>query len=557
MSRRLLILCALVGSLCVAVPLVGPSAGAAPVALPVSIGGGGGSGEAGWQIAGDGGTTSATPAGGAANGSPGFVVRNAFTPLSLGSAFDAGLTLWVNGVVYAPAGADLVAASDLDTITGSAVTMSGLGVTVQHQADQTANVLRTLASFTNPGAGAVTVTVELASNLGVPPGPFVASTSSGDTSFTTADRWVATNGVSGSGPSRKAAVLSVLAGPGPVEAPLVGTGTAVFDASGTEGILARYQVTVPAGATRRLLWFHELWDSTIAAVAGGQCYEARSRLASCGTLPGFLDAGRRVGDLGPTVEAEILNWDLAADGYWLVASDGGVFGFGGARFWGSMGGTRLNKPINGMAPSIDGNGYWLVASDGGIFAFGTARFLGSLGALPLNQPIAAMAATADGNGYWLVARDGGVFAFGTAGFYGSLGGAPGPYPIVAIVPTPSGHGYWLAASDETVTAFGDAGALPAASLPTPAIVAAIGSGTDGGLRLVDATGGTRVLGDAAPVLGLQPPGGVVSGAGTPTRAGQWTSTRAGRVDANGDAGLFGDLSSVPLNAPIVALAAHG
>ena len=556
MTRRLVFLCALVGSLSVTASLFGPAAGAAPVTLPVTIGGGGGSGEAGWQVVLDGGTTTATPAGGAANGSPGFAVRNAVTPLSLGSAIDDGLTVWVDGAIYAPAAADLVTTgSDLDTITGAAVTLAGLTTTVQHEADKTANVLRTLASFTNPGAAPVTATVELATNLGVGPNGFVAGTSSGDLGFTTVDRWVAT--VSTPGTPAKGALLHVLAGPGPVEAPLVGTGTAVFDASGTEGILARYQLTVPPGATRRLLWFTELWDSSIAAVTAGQCYEARSRLASCGTLPGFLDAGRRVADLGPAVEAEIANWDLAADGYWLAASDGGVFAFGGARFLGSMGGTRLNKPINGMAPSLDGNGYWLVASDGGIFSFGTAKFFGSLGALTLNQPIAAMAPTPDGQGYWLVARDGGVFSFGSAHFYGSLGAAPGPYPIVAIVPTPTGQGYWLVAADESVTAFGDAGALPAASLPNPPIVAAIGSGTDGGLRLVDASGGTRVLGDAAPVPGAQPLGGVVTAAGTPTRAGQWTATRAGRIDANGDAGLFGDLSSLPLNAPIVAMASHG
>jgi hypothetical protein len=551
----LVLLCALVGSLCVTACLLGPPAGAAPVALPTTIGGGGGSGEAAWTIGGDGGTTTPTPAGGAANGSPGFAVRSANSPISLGNAIDDGLTVWVDGVIYAPAAADLATSTDLDVVTGGAVTLSGLTTTVQHEADKTANVLRTLATFANPGTAPVTATIELASNLGVGPNGFVAATSSGDLGFTVADRWVATISTPGTPP--KAALLHVLAGPGPVAAPLVGTGTAVFDAAGTEGILARYQLTVPPGATRRLLWFTELWDSTLAAATAGQCYEARSLLASCGTLPGFLNAGRRIADLGPNIEAEIANWDLAADGYWLAAGDGGVFAFGAARFQGSMGGTRLNKPINGMAPSIDGNGYWLVASDGGIFAFGTAKFFGSLGALPLNQPIAAMAPTPDGNGYWLVARDGGVFAFGTAGFYGSLGGNPGPYPVVAIVPTPSGRGYWIVAADETVTAFGDAGSLPAASLPTPPIVAAIGSGTDGGLRLVDASGGTRVLGDAAPVPGAQPAGGVVTAAGTPTRAGQWTATRTGRIDANGDAGLFGDLSALPLNAPIVAMASHG
>ena len=38
-------------------------------------------------------------------------------------------------------------------------------------------------------------------------------------------------------------------------------------------------------------------------------------------------------------------------------------------------------------------GYWLVASDGGVFAFGSAGFYGSTGSIHLNQPIVGMAAT--------------------------------------------------------------------------------------------------------------------------------------------------------------------
>ena len=40
------------------------------------------------------------------------------------------------------------------------------------------------------------------------------------------------------------------------------------------------------------------------------------------------------------------------------------------------GGHPLNKPIVGMAAERDGNGYWLVASDGGIFSYGDAGFTG-------------------------------------------------------------------------------------------------------------------------------------------------------------------------------------
>ncbi len=61
--------------------------------------------------------------------------------------------------------------------------------------------------------------------------------------------------------------------------------------------------------------------------------------------------------------------------YWLGGSDGGIFNFGGAAFYGSMGGKPLNKPVVGIAPTLNGGGYWEVASDGGIFNFGTAELL--------------------------------------------------------------------------------------------------------------------------------------------------------------------------------------
>ena len=71
--------------------------------------------------------------------------------------------------------------------------------------------------------------------------------------------------------------------------------------------------------------------------------------------------------------------------YWLVASDGGIFNYGDARFFGSTGAIHLNKPVVGMAATPDGLGYWLVATDGGIFNYGDAAFFGSTGSLQLEQ----------------------------------------------------------------------------------------------------------------------------------------------------------------------------
>ena len=104
-----------------------------------------------------------------------------------------------------------------------------------------------------------------------------------------------------------------------------------------------------------------------------------------------------------------------------MASDGGLFAFGDATFYGSMGGRHLNDPVVGIASTPEG-GYYEVGRDGGLFAFGPgATFYGSMGGTHLNAPVVGMNRVA-GGGYYEVADDGGVFNFGSAEFVGSLGG---------------------------------------------------------------------------------------------------------------------------------------
>ena len=114
----------------------------------------------------------------------------------------------------------------------------------------------------------------------------------------------------------------------------------------------------------------------------------------------------------------------SGNGYWLVASDGGIFTLRRRAL------LRLDRRASTSTSRSSawrrprrGHGYWLVAADGGIFSFGDAHFYGSTGGIHLNQPIVGMAATPTGHGYWLVAADGGIFTFGDAHFYGSTGGA--------------------------------------------------------------------------------------------------------------------------------------
>jgi hypothetical protein len=91
----------------------------------------------------------------------------------------------------------------------------------------------------------------------------------------------------------------------------------------------------------------------------------------------------------------------------------------------------LNRPIVDLAPSPQGDGYWMVASDGGVFAFGGAAFYGSP-AGTVSGSVVSLAATPTGNGYWIVATDGSVYNFGAAQYFGGLGGMPLNRPIVGV-----------------------------------------------------------------------------------------------------------------------------
>ncbi|HVF76643.1 MAG TPA: Ig-like domain-containing protein [Acidimicrobiales bacterium] len=263
-----------------------------------------------------------------------------------------------------------------------------------------------------------------------------------------------------------------------------------------------------------------------------------------------------LGLIGAPSPAEAVT---TGNGYWFVASDGGIFSYGDAGFHGSEGGKPLNKPIVGMAAHPSGEGYWFVASDGGVFSFGAATFFGSKGGEPLNKPIVGMAATPTGNGYWLVASDGGMFTFGDAGFFGSEGGRPLNAPIVGMASTPSGAGYWLAASDGGMFTFGDAGFFGSQGgqpLNAP-IVGMAATPTGGGYWLAASDGGMFTFGDAgffgseggkplnAPIVGM---------ASTPTGKGYRLVASDGGIFTFGDAGFFGSRGGQPLNAPIVGMA---
>ena len=236
----------------------------------------------------------------------------------------------------------------------------------------------------------------------------------------------------------------------------------------------------------------------LATTADGRGYWVA---ASNGGVFSFGYASFYGSEGGQSLHAPIVGMAATPDGrgYWLVGSDGGVFTFGDASFYGSTGALHLNAPIVGMASTSDGHGYWLVASDGGVFSFGDASFYGSTGALRLNAPIVGMAARPSGGGYWLVGTDGGIFSFGAASFYGSTGALHLNASIVGMTAASDGHGYWLVGSDGGIFTFGDAsfnGSAGALHLNAP--IVAMAATPDGhGYRLVGSDGGVFTFGDAS------------------------------------------------------------
>jgi hypothetical protein len=251
-------------------------------------------------------------------------------------------------------------------------------------------------------------------------------------------------------------------------------------------------------------------------------------------------------------------YPIAPQGYWTVASDGGIFAFGTAQFAGSTGGKPLNAPIVGMASDGVTGGYWFVASDGGIFAF-NAPFFGSMGGQHLDAPIVGMAATPDGGGYWSVASDGGIFSFGDAHFFGSMGGQPLNAPIVGMAATGDGGGYWFVAADGGIFSFGDAlfqGSMGGKPLNAPIV----GMATDpqtGGYWFVAADGG--IFSFDAPFFGsmggkrLNAP--IVGMAQVPDQQGYDFVASDGGIFSFGAAGFEGSMGGHPLNQPIVGMAA--
>lgn len=249
-----------------------------------------------WNVRLDGGTDG-TAFTGSCDSSPALNLNDARSTTGDGDMYDNAWSVWVDDSPFAPAAISVAG----NVVTAGPETLSGLAVSLEYRFSDTIEAFRTLATFSNPTANPITVAVDVPVNFGSDSSTTVVTTSSGDTSFTVADGWVVTWDTSSE------INTTVFYGPGGGVTPVAVTQT-VFSCAGTQGAGASFNLTVPAGAVQRLMFFAGIAEidgtgdsDTTNAAANAQ------QFSSLATIDASLTA-----DLSPTVLATIANWNPVA-----------------------------------------------------------------------------------------------------------------------------------------------------------------------------------------------------------------------------------------------------
>jgi MYXO-CTERM domain-containing protein len=223
-------------------------------------------------------------------------------------AYDEGMALSVNGVYFPIAATRTMELSGRQIVHGPFMT-AGLQVTRKVYVPTTDRWARFLEVFRNPGTTAITATVRIETNCGSDGGTIWTGSSSGDTAFSTADRWVTTDDSDGGGdPS----LNHNFWGAGGALQPM-SVGTSVFDCAAPNGPFVQYSLTVPAGGVAILMHFGGQNNTRADSTTNAQAIDR---------LPASTLTG-----LTAEEAASIRNWavcgtmDLDGDGVSCAAGD--------------------------------------------------------------------------------------------------------------------------------------------------------------------------------------------------------------------------------------------
>ncbi|HEV7534852.1 MAG TPA: hypothetical protein VGP90_04405, partial [Acidimicrobiia bacterium] len=172
-------------------------------------------------------------------------------------------------------------------------------------------------------------------------------------------------------------------------------------------------------------------------------------VGSDGKVYGFGDA-RKIGEPAASIAAPVVDFEPTpgGDGYWVVDEQGHVYAYN-AKAFGNLDAAKLStgEKVTSLSATPKGDGYWIFTSKGRVFPFGAAVSFGDMSGTALNGAVLDSIPTPSGQGYYMVGSDGGVFSFGDAKYAGSMGDKKLNAPVQSLVPDPDGKGYWLVASD--------------------------------------------------------------------------------------------------------------
>jgi hypothetical protein len=177
--------------------------------------------------------------------------------------------------------------------------LSGLEVSAKVRALDAGPTLRVLYKLKNTGDTKVSRRLKLDSNLGSDDASTIERTSSGDRKLKPGDRWIVSSDGDPPGDPPVTHALSGKHAAVPVAKVYEVPGEACPHGDYSDAVIVGYNVSVPAGATRYLMFFAQMNDESIDdAVSKADAFNPRK--LSNGLLQGIPDG----------LQSKILNWGL-------------------------------------------------------------------------------------------------------------------------------------------------------------------------------------------------------------------------------------------------------
>ncbi|MGB5440775.1 MAG: hypothetical protein WBN90_14145 [Gammaproteobacteria bacterium] len=167
----------------------------------------------------------------------------------------------------------------------------GIDAQIEYYFDPARAVVRGVYTLTNTSGAEITTSALVMGNYGSDDDTTVQATDSGDLVVTDADKWVVTddNGV-GFGPDPTATIASQGSGATVTPKTVMTLGSPSSSLDGTDNYGYRYDLTIPAGATCRIMVFNEMSTSIAAATLGAADFESLLAANAAGLLTGLTMA---------------------------------------------------------------------------------------------------------------------------------------------------------------------------------------------------------------------------------------------------------------------------